>query len=225
MYFVKSAGFSDPVIPCSTWGVTSSISVFCFLPQSLAMAAKSLRSTSAYGCSSKSNSINDLSDGKLLEILCRLPCIYIFGCRCVRKKWSALISNPNFHCQYPSHQHSHFQKLEDQVQQGFIMNPYDALVIVPNVPALELGSFEKGLAEFSRLRFWVRRVEPNIEVFLNFVSGCFNGLILCGKSGYPLRKFYICNPLTKVVLNLTSAPPSCYVFRFFWGSFVIPVTK
>lgn len=164
---------------------------------------------------SASRSINDLLDDSLVEIFCRLPCKFVFKCKCVSKRWFSLISDPKFHCVYLDRQRSFFLKLQDQGeeldQQVFILNPYNALVIVPRVPSLAFGSLERELS-LSFLGPDMETVDeiPLLMSIMRFVFGCSNGLFLCGKPRSQYKcKFSICNPLTRDCLELPLAPTAC----------------
>ncbi|XP_061361270.1 uncharacterized protein LOC133305158 [Gastrolobium bilobum] len=158
---------------------------------------------------SKSNTtINDLFDDSLIEIFCRLPCKSLYICKSVSKRWFAHVSDPNFLSLFLTYQNSLFQNLQDQGeeldQQSFILQPYNALVITPNVPSLQLGHLEKQLClSFPGSDFEPTNVNPQLRSVLKFVFGCSNGLLLCGNPR-PRRKciYHVCNPLTRDTLEL-----------------------
>ncbi|XP_027338372.1 F-box protein At5g03970-like [Abrus precatorius] len=165
---------------------------------------------------SKSNTtINNLFNDSLTEIFCRLSCKSLLTCKSVSQHWLALISDPNFHSLYLTHQSTLFQDMqaqgEDPDQPSFILKPYNALVIAPKLPSLQLGHIEKQLSlSFLGSDFEPTNVVPQLRSILKFVFGCSNGLLLCGNPR-PCHKciYHICNPLTRDMLELPSALSLC----------------
>ncbi|MED6206386.1 hypothetical protein PIB30_026202 [Stylosanthes scabra] len=163
--------------------------------------------------------MNNLLNDSLIEIFCRLSCKSLFMCKSVSKHWCALISDINFHLIYLTHQHNkHLQNLEceeedDDIitdQHSYILKPYNALVIASKVPSLQFGFFEKNLS----LNFLGPKFNPTNEVqlrsILKYVFGCCNGLLLCGNPRLNQKCiYYVCNPLTKELLELPCAPSNC----------------
>lgn len=125
------------------------------------------------------------------------------------KRWFSLISDQKFHCLYLSRQRSflqnHAEKLDQQV---LILDPYNAMVIIPKVPSL---AFEHHLS----LNFLCPDLGPSDEIpllrsVMRFVFGSSNGLFLCGKPRPQHKcKFFICNPLTRDCLQLPPALTAC----------------
>ncbi|CAJ1975707.1 unnamed protein product [Sphenostylis stenocarpa] len=166
--------------------------------------------------STKSNStINNLSDDSLTEIFCKLPCKTLFSCKSVSKHWLTLISHPNFHSQYLTHQHTLFQKIqsqgEDPDQPSFILKPYNALVIAPNLPSLQFGPLQNHLSLTSLgPDFEPANIVPQLRSVLKFVFACSNGLLVYGNPR-PRHKcvYHVRNPLTKDSLELPRALTLC----------------
>ncbi|KAG2398707.1 hypothetical protein LR48_Vigan04g019000 [Vigna angularis] len=159
--------------------------------------------------------IHNLFDDSLTEIFCKLPCKSLFSCKSVSKHWLTLISNPNFHSVYLTHQHTLFHKIqsqgEDPDQPSFILKPYNALVIAPNLPSLQLGSLENHLSLTSLgSDFEPANIVPQLRSVLKFVFACSNGLLVYGNPR-PRHKcvYHVRNPLTKDSLKLPCAPTVC----------------
>ncbi|KAK7328658.1 hypothetical protein VNO77_22772 [Canavalia gladiata] len=177
------------------------------------MAASTIPSSN-YASKTKTT-INNLFDDSLTEIFCRLPCKSLFTSKSVSKRWFTLISDPNFPSLYLTHQHTFFQSMqtqeEDLDQPSFILKPYNALVITPKVPSLQLGPLEKHLSlSFLGSNFEPTNVIPQLRSVLKFVFGSSNGLLLCGNPR-PRHKciYHVCNLLTKDTLELPCAPSLC----------------
>lgn len=164
----------------------------------------------------KSNTtINNLLDDSLTDIFCKLPCKSLFSCKSVSKHWLTLISHPNFHSLYLTHQHTLFKKIqsqgEDPDQPSFILKPYNALVIAPNIPSLQLGPLENQLSLTSLdPELKPANIVPQLRSVSKFVFASSNGLLVYGN---PLPRYkciyHIRNPLTKDSLKLPSALTLC----------------
>ncbi|KAK7354551.1 hypothetical protein VNO80_20016 [Phaseolus coccineus] len=164
----------------------------------------------------KSNTtINNLFDDSLTDIFCKLPCKSLFSCKSVSKHWLTLISHPNFHSLYLTHQHTLFKKIqsqgEDPDQPSFILKPYNALVIAPNLPSLQLGPLENHLSLTSLdPDLEPANIVPQLRSVSKFVFACSNGLLVYGNPRPRYKCIYnVRNPLTKDSLKLPSALTLC----------------
>ncbi|XP_008223653.2 PREDICTED: uncharacterized protein LOC103323432 [Prunus mume] len=136
--------------------------------------------------------IDDLPQHLLVEILCRLPRIKIvFQCKCVSKRWSALISN------------SYFVLCFLSVRKG---TTEDTLFF----ETTKRNKQDKEFVTMSALSSGFR----THKFFLSFVPGfgrlavcaTYNDLILCCPEDGLSRDYYICNPYTKQWVALPPAP-------------------
>ncbi|KAK7411804.1 hypothetical protein VNO78_03245 [Psophocarpus tetragonolobus] len=178
--------------------------------------AATISSSPNYRASKSNTTINNLFEDSLTEIFCKLPCKSLFTCKSVSKRWFILISDPNFHSLFLTQQNTFFQKLQDQGedldQPSFILKPYNALVIAPNLPSLQLGGFLENHLSLTFLGPDLERTNmvPQLRSVLKFVFACSNGLLVYGNPR-PRHKciYHIRNPLTKDSLELPSALTLC----------------
>ncbi|XP_020240464.1 uncharacterized protein LOC109819231 [Cajanus cajan] len=168
-----------------------------------------------YSATKSNTTINNLSEDSLTEIFCKLPCKSLFTCKSISKRWLTLISNPNFHSLYLTHQYNLFRKIQaqgdDPDQPSFILKPYNALVITPNLPSLQLGPLENHLSlTFLGPDFEPTNIVPQLRSVLKFVFACSNGLLIYGNPR-PRHKciYHIRNLLTKESLELPCALTLC----------------
>ncbi|PQQ10530.1 F-box protein [Prunus yedoensis var. nudiflora] len=138
------------------------------------------------------DSIDDLPELLLVEIICRLSCIkFVFQCKCVSKRWCELISSSHFVGQYVRRQRDLKKPiLGTLVVQGtfFHVENEDGLMSL-QLPVISEATAEQKL----------------------FVVGACNDLVLCCPSKLDHREYYICNPYTKKWVALPP-PPRIHIY-------------
>lgn len=100
---------------------------------------------------------------------------------------------------------------EDPDQPPFILKPYNAFIITPNLPSLHLGPLENHLSlTFPIPHCETANVVPQLHSVLKFVFASSNGLLVYGNPR-PRHKciYHIRNPLTKDSLELPCALTLC----------------
>ncbi|KAL6289231.1 hypothetical protein ACE6H2_006741 [Prunus campanulata] len=173
----------------------------------------------AYPELKKNINIDDLPEVVLVEILCRLPRKkYAFRCKCVSKRWSAIISDPLFI--------HHFLRLQSDDKH----TPIIRTMINYNVDLLKLPKFtdpvmERSLESLnsflhtvsSKLTDLVIERQLKLEKRLFFIPnvykdlkpgvvGTYDDLVLCCAAKHYQRDYYICNPYTQQWVALPPSP-------------------
>ncbi|CAL2264049.1 unnamed protein product [Prunus armeniaca] len=154
--------------------------------------------------------IDDLPQHLLVEILCRLPCSKIvFQCKCVSRRWLALISDPYFVLRFVSLQKCptddvlvereadmdailFYSKTNNMIYGRYLIWEYFVMVALPakcKSPNLSLS--------FLPCFYQTTQIEPRM-------LGTYNDLILCSTTFK--RDYYICNPYTRQWIALPPTP-------------------
>ncbi|KAB2610266.1 hypothetical protein D8674_018298 [Pyrus ussuriensis x Pyrus communis] len=137
------------------------------------------------------NTIDDLTDVVLVEILCRLPSSkFVVQCKCVSKRWCTLISDSYFVDRFTSLQIEYHA----QTPITLINSRGEEFLDKMSKP---LNLFLKKVKDFHGLD-----KQP-------VVVGAYNDLLLCCVGTYYQRLYYICNPYIQQWIALP-APPPCY---------------
>nr|XP_028950116.1 F-box protein At5g07610-like isoform X2 [Malus domestica] len=175
--------------------------VGCPIPA--AMGSQPLPSASDEQLASKLLLINDLPDGVLVEILCRLPYKYARRNKRVCKRWLALISNSYFAARILCMQIDRNKPITllrtllfsnttaKPSPAGFTFRHiiFDALLWKTSIAALHLIPRFKGTKE-------------------KLVVAMYNDLVLCCLTKDDPHKYYICNPNARQCVALPPAPPT-----------------
>ncbi|KAL6280055.1 hypothetical protein ACE6H2_016936 [Prunus campanulata] len=139
------------------------------------------------------DSIDDLPELLLVEIICRLSCIkFVFQCKCVSKRWCELISSSHFIGQYVRRQRD-------------LKKPILGTLVVDNGTFFHVEN-EDGLMSLQLPVISEAAVEQKL-----FVVGACNDLVLCCPTKVDHREYYICNPYTKKWVALPP-PPQIHYF-------------
>ncbi|XP_074285733.1 uncharacterized protein LOC141611169 isoform X4 [Silene latifolia] len=143
----------------------------------------------------KENSIEDLSDEILLEILSRLP-RYVTALRCktVSKRWCSLISDPSF----PDQGFSIHQEQEQQEQQPWTsleIHDYHLIMTIVAPP-------------FCESLLWSPSFSLNLLPNSNEIHSTFRDLVLYSKheGSKDVGQYYVSNLLTKQWITLPPFP-------------------
>ncbi|KAI5328363.1 hypothetical protein L3X38_027760 [Prunus dulcis] len=134
------------------------------------------------------DSVDDLPEVLLVEIICRLSCIkLVFQCKCVSKHWCELISSSHFVGQYVRRQRD-------------LKTPILGTVVVDN------GTFFRMEDEDGLMSLQLPVISEAAPEQKLFVVGACNDLVLCCPSKVDQRDYYICNPYTKKWVALPPPP-------------------
>ncbi|PRQ53125.1 putative F-box domain-containing protein [Rosa chinensis] len=147
--------------------------------------------------------IDDIPDLVLVEILCRLPCKFLFQCKCVSKSWCTLIQDP-----YLS---GRFMRLQSDRR-----TPVVSTVINTRGEECLTTLWPSTCKPLTRLfkklmRFYHLIEKPN-------VPATYNDLVLCCSLECSYQgDYYICNPYT---MQWARLPPPPRFFRFVATGFI-----
>ncbi|PRQ41726.1 putative F-box domain-containing protein [Rosa chinensis] len=145
--------------------------------------------------------IDDLPDFVLVEILCRL--LYnvklVFQCKCVSRRWFALISNSYFITRFLC---QHYRQQKSFATTDYVMVPYKDNKIVP----LTSSSILPSSLSLNFLPCFESPNQDNEPI----VEAIFDDLVLCCATKNYQYYYYICNPLTK---HWVALPPVRQVFE------------
>ncbi|ONI06587.1 hypothetical protein PRUPE_5G068800 [Prunus persica] len=134
------------------------------------------------------DSVDDLPEVLLVEIICRLSCSkFVFQCKCVSKRWCELISSSHFVGQYVRCQRD-------------LKTPILGTVVVDN------GTFFPVENEDGLMSLQLPVISEAAPEQKLFVVGACNDLVLCCPSELDQRDYYICNPYTKKWVALPPPP-------------------
>ncbi|BFG19240.1 hypothetical protein CerSpe_055140 [Prunus speciosa] len=152
---------------------------------------KSKRSLSA----ERRTSIDDLPNGILAEILCRLACTkYVFQCKTVSKRWCTLIEDPYFIGCFVS------------------IQSYKGIPKIRTLITKRAVEFRPMVSSSPNLRTWA------LNRFMRFhrlmekpvVVATYNDLVLCCMTEDYQRIYYICNAYTMQYAVLPPTPSKCH---------------
>ncbi|KZV18779.1 hypothetical protein F511_15017 [Dorcoceras hygrometricum] len=138
------------------------------------------------------NSIDDLPEPLLIDIIQRLPLDSVFRSKCVSKKWLSLISDPIFACSYASRKPSLARPLALF---------YISSILEPEQPC-EIGPyclfFGSDSMTFAVDVFKTKLQQRQRETFaLQLIGSDRDLLLFSGSSNSPKESTYcVCNPLT-----------------------------
>ncbi|KAB2604557.1 hypothetical protein D8674_042830 [Pyrus ussuriensis x Pyrus communis] len=146
--------------------------------------------------------INDLPDGVLVEILCRLPYKYARLNKRVCKRWLALISDSYFAARF----------LCMQIDKNKPIALLRTLLFSTPTAKPSPAGFTYRLAVSDAL-LWktsiiaLHFIPPFEDVKEKLVVAMYNDLVLCCLTKDDPHKYYICNPNSMQCLALPPAPP------------------
>ncbi|CAL9029382.1 unnamed protein product [Prunus brigantina] len=140
------------------------------------------------------DSIDDLPEVLLVDIICRLSCIkFVFQCKCVSKRWCELISSSHFVGQYVRHQRD-------------LKTPILGTVVVDNGTFFRVENEDGLMIEDGLMNLQLPVISEAAAEQKLFVVGACNDLVLCCPSELDQRDYYICNPYTKKWVALPPPP-------------------
>ncbi|KAL6287652.1 hypothetical protein ACE6H2_012042 [Prunus campanulata] len=164
----------------------------------------------------KNINIDDLPDLVLVDILCRLPCNkFAFRCKCVSKRWCAIISDPLFIRRFLCLQSDkHMPIVRTLINYNIKMALTAPSEFTDPVAERSLQSLRGFLPTLSsKLTDLVieRPLEDKLPVFGHedlkaVVLETYNDLVLCCAGNYYQRDYFICNPYTQKWVALPPSP-------------------
>lgn len=153
-----------------------------------------------------STGIDDLPDSLLVEILRRLPSKeFVFQCTSVSKRWCTLISEPYFIGRFLCLQKYKTPITPSLIDRRGLEFPCARVLFSPTAvapPRTAVAPPRSNLLApvFKRLMNACGLKEQP------FVIGTSNDLVLCCRTQYYQRDYYICNPYTRQWVTLPSTP-------------------
>ncbi|KAH0984364.1 hypothetical protein GBA52_011541 [Prunus armeniaca] len=179
---------------------------------------RSKRSSLSSSSSSKLKNINidDLPDLVLVDILCRLPHNkFAFRCKCVSKRWCAIISDPLFIRHFLCLQSDKYMPIVSTlINYNIEMGLKERSKFTDPVAEISLQSLRSFLPTLSSKLTDLVIERPFEDTLPDFghedlkavVLETYNDLVLCCAGEYYQRDYYICNPYTQKWVALPPSP-------------------
>ncbi|CAL2249876.1 unnamed protein product [Prunus armeniaca] len=179
---------------------------------------RSKRSSLSSSSSSKLKNINidDLPDLVLVDILCRLPHNkFAFRCKCVSKRWCAIISDPLFIRHFLCLQSDKYMPIVSTlINYNIEMGLKERSKFTDPVAEISLQSLRSFLPTLSSKLTDLVIERPFEDILPDFghedlkavVLETYNDLVLCCAGEYYQRDYYICNPYTQKWVALPPSP-------------------